>query len=181
MVAFLFRLAAFFVFRWKPHWKGVDRWTGALAGAVQGVAISAVLLFGLVVLDPIAKEFEARSRNGPSMGMLDQFPRKVADFTEGARASAIGTLMEKMDPAGQRYNQRVQKMAKSITVNMHKDAPFEEKMNEILQEFRGDPQAQRVLSERSGIDRKTLRRILHSPEMDRAIRDGRALRALRGE
>ena len=167
------RIAAHFVFRSKPQWKGIDRWMGAAFGAVQGVVISAIVLFSAVILEPIAEQQMARRDGEVSVGYLDELPAKVISFTQLARNSSMGTIITAMEPLQDRFNEQVQEMTESITTNQEFEGQFGQTLMQMVQEFRDDPEAVRIISSRSGIEQEKIRSILDSQEFEEAVQDPR--------
>ena len=177
-VILMVRLVSYFLFQWKPHWKGADRWAGAALGGVQGVVISAMLLFAMVVLEPILKEHASQSAAADRPGAFDQWSRNVTSFTEKARSSSIGPVMETLDPMRDRLQDQVDQVTETIISKTDGNGGMQQRISQLVQEFREDPDAQQELAERSGLDLETIRAILSSSKIEQAIQDPRFKSAL---
>jgi uncharacterized membrane protein required for colicin V production len=163
------RIAGHVIFRSNPQLRFADRWMGAVIGAIQGVIISAMILFAAMMLEPIAEKHVISNSEMQSDGVLDQLPGNIVSFTQLARQSSVGTLMDAMVPWQDRFNERVQKMTETIVTNNGDDASLQQALKQLVEDVRNDPNKQKSLSSQSGIDEQTLRSILDSSEFEEAI------------
>ncbi len=108
------RIASRRVFSSKPHWKAVDRWLGAALGLVEGVVISLLLLFSLVILEPIAQMQLRRPQEANSAELMQLVSTNIVDWSAQLRQSSMGTLMEEMDPIRVHFANRVQDLSKAM-------------------------------------------------------------------
>ncbi len=114
LVYSVLRMASGRVFRSKPHWKAVDRWLGAALGLVEGVVISLLLLFSLVILEPIAQKQLRRPHEANSAELAQLVSTNIVDWSAQLRQSSMGTLMEEMDPIRVHFDNRVQDLSKAM-------------------------------------------------------------------
>ena len=163
------RIAGHVIFRSNPQLRVTDRWMGAAIGAIQGVIISAMILFAAMMLEPIAAKHVTSNSEIQSFGVLDQLPSNIVSFTQLARQSSVGTLMDAMVPWQDGFNERVQKLTETIVTNNGDDASLQQALKQLVEDVRNDPNKQKSLSSQSGIDEQTLRSILDSSEFEEAI------------
>ena len=157
----------------KPRWKSVDRWVGLTAGGMQGVLIGLIVLFGIVMLEPVAAEYAKSGQNLDKAGPLASWPTKVAQVSEQIRESSIGTVMESMEPVRERFNSRFDEMRKSVETKRESvQSPHRSQLMRMVQEIQADPAARHRLQSTLGVDDNTLRTILDAPEFERHLLGG---------
>ena len=137
------RIAHGLVLHSMPQWKGIDRWLGAALGAVQGVIISLILLFSLLVLEPIAQRHLAGAQSGAEWSLLPM-SAKVVNWSAKVRLSSVGVLMDEMEPLRLRFNDRLQHLTETISAEAMQEPTIQAMLPDFIEGLHNNPRASRT-------------------------------------
>lgn len=74
----------------RPSWQAVNRWAGLVLGAGQGAILCGLVLGGLLILEPIARQRLAADTQGRDNKIAKVLTEGVLNYAEQTRDSAIG-------------------------------------------------------------------------------------------
>jgi len=167
VVVITLRVTASFVFQSKPGWKHVNRWFGLAAGLVQGVVIGAIILLGIGMLEPIAKQQLASRGRAKVGGFVQQWPGKVVAFSKTIKESTIGKAVE---PMQDRFRGKLDKMSGAMVSQTDNDGSLHRKLMKMVKDVREDPTSRKHLARTLGVDEGTLQNVFESPKFDKTLR-----------
>ena len=116
-VFLVFRLLAQLVFATRPGWQRTDQWLGGVLGGVQGALLSLIVLFAIIMLEPVARQ--CLSAVAPSHPSVQLVAARVVAVNEQARQGLMQPVIEAMQP----MQVRVYRRASDLAQRMESDQP----------------------------------------------------------
>jgi uncharacterized membrane protein required for colicin V production len=161
------RILATLVLLRLPGLKGVDRWAGALLGALQGGILGLLLLLSAVVLEPVASRHVQQHATKEERTWQHRLSAFTVMFVHHARESSVSILLDAMRPVTKRLS--AEEMAKVLPVQRHSDATTQTHLLQLADSLRNDPVVLRDFARQFGFDEEAVRAVLDSPEFSAIV------------
>lgn len=167
LVTLAVRLAGRLMLRVVPHGSLLNQWVGAGLGGIQGVAVATLLILGVQLLAPQARQTIQQPQTAPTEKWIEGLCHYIVAASEATEESSLGAMIACLAPSGEQFELHVHEMAQTIT--SHQPDSFHAALVKMAQGIRHDPQALQDLSEKVGVDAETLQRVMDSPQFSEAL------------
>jgi len=168
LVMSLIRVLASSLHRSKPRWKWVDSWLGATFGGIEGVVLSALIVFTALMLEPIArKQLEKGSHEGAE-NFSHVWAQGVVTLTRSVLKSSAGKFLNSLEPLRVRFNQQMESMTQDTQGDAAHDT-FQGSLRRMIEQMKNDPAARSELAEKTKLDDQSLQSLLDSQEFNQTL------------
>jgi uncharacterized membrane protein required for colicin V production len=156
----------------RPRLEAMNRWSGFLLGGVQGTGLMLLLLGGMLMVEPMAKERVATSVPGGAFARA--VSERIVKVAEQTRESRVGPLVIEYNPFQRvpqlnrmqesmklaRDPQKLNRLMESPQLEELKQRPA---MRQAIDSLTADAEIQQVLRSGQPIDSRTAMSLMNNP------------------
>jgi hypothetical protein len=162
--------------RRRPAVRRVDPWIGSALGAAQGAVLVLVLLWGVLVLEPVAAAQVAMIAPGQDAAQSDPTAVRILSMAGAVHESVVGRVADNVNPlsnvrAFQLPNKCLAMLNNPRAVEAFNKHPAIKRLGErpvvkeVVKVLAEDPEISRMLASETGISRRDLAVLLSHPKI----------------
>jgi len=153
-----------------------DKWVGSGLGMAQGALIALVLLWSILILEPVASARLAMASEDRSAPESDPAAVRIVSLVEMARASFVGRIADAVNPMAESQmvtlpRKGLSMLSNPVAIEAFNNHPAIQRLSErrvvkeVVEVLAEDPEISGILASDEGLTQRDLLVVLSSPRL----------------